>query len=142
MTAIKAPPPLRRLLAGMTIRNLDALFHPRSVALVGASNQPGSVGAVIARNLLEGGFVGPVMSVNPHETAIRSTLGYRTIADLPRAPDLAVVATPAPTVPRIVADLRELFDAAETLSAGLGNERQAPWGRRQVREAGVQPLRR
>lgn len=105
----------------MTIRNLDALFHPRSVALIGASNQAGSVGSVIARNLLEGGFAGPIMPVNPHETAIRSTLGYRTIGALPRAPDLAVIATPAPTVPQIVADLGAAgCRAAVVVSAGFG----------------------
>ena len=54
----------------MSVRNLDVLFHPRSIALVGASKQPRSVGAVLARNLLAAGFDGPVMPVNPHEIAI------------------------------------------------------------------------
>ena len=84
----------------MTIRNLDALFEPKVIALVGASNQAHSVGAVLARNLTEAGFDGPVLPVNPHEMAIGSTLNYRTVADLPETPDLAVIATPPPTVPR------------------------------------------
>jgi hypothetical protein len=57
----------------MTIRNLDFLFNPKSVALIGASKQPGSVGAVLARNLLRSGFDGPVMPVNPKYGLIEST---------------------------------------------------------------------
>ena len=49
----------------MTIRNLQFLFKPKSVALIGASKQPGSVGALVARNLFRSGFDGPVMPVNP-----------------------------------------------------------------------------
>jgi predicted CoA-binding protein len=52
------------------VRNLGALFEPKSIALIGASNQPRSVGAVTAKNLFEGGFPGPIMTVNPHEQAI------------------------------------------------------------------------
>ena len=89
----------------MTTRNLDALFTPKAIAVIGASNQPGSVGAVLARNLLESGFAGPVMAVNPHDTAVRSTLSYKSLADLPLAPDLAVIATPPATVPGLVAEL-------------------------------------
>lgn len=82
----------------MTTRNLDALFNPTAIALVGASNHPGSVGQVLARNLLESGFAGPVMPVNPHETAVRSALAYASVDLLPQPPDLAVIATPAQTV--------------------------------------------
>ncbi|HZZ87711.1 MAG TPA: acetate--CoA ligase family protein [Caulobacteraceae bacterium] len=105
----------------MTTRNLDALFSPRAIALVGASNEPGSVGAVLARNLMESGFKGPVLPVNPHETAIRSTLSYRTLSDLPIAPDLAVVATPPQSVPAIIADLAAMgCRAAVVVTAGFG----------------------
>lgn len=89
----------------MTTRNLDALFQPRAIALVGASNRPGSVGQVLARNLLESGFEGPVMPVNPHAAAVRSALAYASVAELPTPPDLAVIATPAPAVPALIAEL-------------------------------------
>ncbi|HEY9218355.1 MAG TPA: CoA-binding protein, partial [Phenylobacterium sp.] len=89
----------------MTTRNLDALFEPKAIALVGASNTPGSVGQVIAANLLESGFQGPVLPVNPKGGAIRSSLAYRTVADLPVSPDLAVIATPAAAVPGLIAEL-------------------------------------
>ena len=104
----------------MTTRNLEAFFEPHAVALVGASNQAGSVGQVLARNLMESGFKGPVMAVNPHETAIRSTVAYRSVADLPIAPDLAVIATPAQTVPALIGELAGRgCRAAVLISAGL-----------------------
>jgi acetyltransferase len=105
----------------MTTRNFDALFQPRSIALIGASNRPGSVGAVLARNLASGGFRGPIMSVNPHETAIGSTLSYRSVADLPLTPDLAVLATPPDTIPGLVAELGARgCRAAVVVTAGFG----------------------
>jgi len=105
----------------MTTRNLDALFAPHSIALIGASNEPRSVGAVLARNLLESGFAGAVLAVNPHEQAIRSTLSYKSVAELPIIPDLAVIATPAASVPQLVADLGDRgCRAAVVITAGFG----------------------
>ncbi len=89
----------------MSIRNLDAVFHPKSVALIGASNRPGSVGHVVARNLLSGGFDGPIMPVNPAHPSVAGMLAYPDVASLPMTPDLAVICTPPKTVPGIVADL-------------------------------------
>lgn len=104
----------------MTVRNLDALFHPAAIALIGASNRPGSVGQVLAKNLLESGFAGPVMPVNPHDGAIRSALAYDSVAHLPCPPDLAVIATPAPSVPGLIAELGERgCRAAVVISAGF-----------------------
>src|SRR5208282_4364376 len=98
-------PSAERTSHSMTTRNLDALFEPKSIALIGASNQPRSVGAVTAKNLFEAGFAGPIVTVNPHEQAIRSTINYHSVEELPLAPDLAVIATPPPSVPEIVASL-------------------------------------
>src|SRR3954452_2531319 len=91
--------------APMTIRNLDHLLAPASIALVGASRRPGALGAVLARNLFQGGFDGPIMPVNPHGGAIGSVLAYPDIASLPTTPDLAVIATPPPSVPGLIAEL-------------------------------------
>jgi acetyltransferase len=114
----------------MSTRNLDALFQPAAIALVGASNRPGSVGAVLARNLLEAGFRGAVMPVNPHETAIRSTPSYRAVADLPAPPDLAVVATPPHAVPKVIADLAARgCRAAVVITAGFGEAGRAEGAR-------------
>ena len=105
----------------MTTRNFDALFAPGAIALIGASNRPGSVGAVLARNLQAGGFKGPVLAVNPHETAIGSVLSYRSVADLPVTPDLAVLATPPETIPGLIAELGARgCRAAIVVTAGFG----------------------
>ncbi|MBO0664531.1 bifunctional acetate--CoA ligase family protein/GNAT family N-acetyltransferase [Jiella sp. MQZ9-1] len=105
----------------MSVRNFDALFAPRSIALIGASNRPHSVGNVVAKNLLSGGFDGAIMPVNPHAATIEGVAAFRALEALPQCPDLAVVATPAPTVPGIVADLAKMgCRAAIVISAGLG----------------------
>jgi len=67
----------------VTVRNLEALFKPRSIAIIGASRRPGSVGAVLARNLFQGGFDGPIMPVNPKHEAVEGVLCYRDIDELP-----------------------------------------------------------
>ncbi|MGZ8996593.1 MAG: CoA-binding protein, partial [Rhodospirillales bacterium] len=87
----------------MSIRNLEYLFNPSSVALIGASKRSGSIGAVVARNLFHSGFQGPVMPVNPNHKAIEGVLTYPDVASLPIAPDLAVIATPPPAVPGLIA---------------------------------------
>lgn len=110
----------------MTTRNFDALFEPKAIALVGASNQPDTVGSVLARNLFETGFRGPIMPVNPHEQAIRSAVNYRTIAELPATPDLAVIATPPATVPGLIAELGARgCRAAVVATAGFGEGERA-----------------
>jgi acetyltransferase len=89
----------------MSIRNLDAIFRPKAVALIGASNRPQSVGAVVAANLLAGGFSGPIMPVNPKHKAVGGVLAYPNVQSLPVAPDLAIICTPPQTVPGLVAEL-------------------------------------
>lgn len=111
----------------MTIRNLEFAFAPRSVALIGASPEAGSVGATIVANLQGGGFEGPVYLVNPGHRSIGGEKCYRDVASLPAAPDLAVVATPADTLPGIVSELGACgVHAAVVVTAGLSkDERQA-----------------
>ncbi|ALG70133.1 GCN5 family acetyltransferase [Azospirillum thiophilum] len=82
----------------MTVRNLDKLFKPASIALIGASRKPGTVGAVVARNLFQAGFDGPVMPVNATERAVEGVLTYKTVDSLPIAPDLGVICTAPDTV--------------------------------------------
>ena len=86
----------------MTIRNFDNLLKPASVALVGASIKAGSVGSIVARNLLQDGFKGPVWFVNPKYQAIADHPCYPSVAALPHAPDLAVLVTPPPTIPALI----------------------------------------
>ena len=72
----------------MTIRNLEAVFKPKSIALIGASDKPGSIGAILAENLLAAGFKGEVMPVNPKYGKIRGLKTYPDVASLPQAVDL------------------------------------------------------
>ena len=83
----------------MSIRHLDSLFDPHSVAVIGASDRPASVGATVWRNLREGGFAGPRWAVNPKRATIGGELAFASVAALPAAPELAVVCTPAAAVP-------------------------------------------
>ena len=78
----------------MSIRNLDKLLEPKSIALIGATPKPGSVGSVLARNLFHAGFAGPILPVNPKYDAIEGVFAYRDVASLPAVPDLAVICTP------------------------------------------------
>ncbi|WP_372084935.1 bifunctional acetate--CoA ligase family protein/GNAT family N-acetyltransferase [Tistrella mobilis] len=105
----------------MTIRNLDAIFDPKAVAVIGASTRPGSVGRMVMRNLLDGGFAGPIMPVNPRYNSVEGVLAYRTIADLPVTPDLALICTPPEQVPEMVRQAGQRgVRAAVLIGAGLG----------------------
>ena len=70
----------------MTIRNLDKLFSPKSVAMIGASNRPRALGDLVMRNLLKGGFTGPIIPVNPKSEAVAGVLAYPNIENLPVVP--------------------------------------------------------
>lgn len=105
----------------MTIRNLKYLFQPESVALIGASRTPHSIGAVLARNLFNSGFEGVVMPVNPKYRAIEGVLAYPEVDSLPMIPDLAVLSTPPGTVPELVGQLAECgTKAVVIITAGFG----------------------
>src|SRR5690349_6839055 len=105
----------------MSVRNLEALFNPRSIALLGASARPGSVGAVTLRNLLRAGFAGRIDLVNPRQASLSGRPVYPDVAALPEAPDLAVIATPPDTVPGLIAALGARgTKAAVVITAGFG----------------------
>ena len=110
----------------MSVRNLEHLFAPRSVAVIGASSRPHSVGATVLRNVVEGGFKGPVYPVNPKYDSLEGLRTYPDVAALPEAPGLAIICTPAATGPGIVRQLGEAGTrAAIILSAGLGAHKDA-----------------
>jgi acetyltransferase len=105
----------------VTVRNLEFLLNPKAIALVGASKVPSSVGAVLARNLFNGGFDGPVMPVNPSYRVIESVLTYPDIESLPVTPDVAVVSSPPDELPGIIAQLGVRgVRASVVVSAGVG----------------------
>ncbi len=122
----------------MSIHNLDALFQPNSIALIGASQRAGSVGAAVARNLFRTGFDGPVMPVNPKHQAIEGVLAYPDVESLPLTPDLAVLATPPDSIPDSVEELgRRGTRAAVVITAGFegGEDSEGGERRRRLMEA-------
>ena len=107
----------------MSTRNFDKLFRPASVAVVGATPRPKSIGAQVMDNLLHGGFSGPIMPVNPNHESVCGVLAYKDVASLPMVPDLAVICTPPETVLDLVEELCERgVRAAVVLTAGLRDE--------------------
>ncbi|MFO0964878.1 MAG: bifunctional acetate--CoA ligase family protein/GNAT family N-acetyltransferase [Gemmataceae bacterium] len=109
--------------------SLDPFFKPDSIAVVGASVTPGAVGSIIMRNLIENPFGGVVYPINPKRRAVHGVYCYPNLKALPEAPDLAVIATPAATVPGMIGDCIERgVKAAIVISAGfseLGAEGRA-----------------
>jgi acetyltransferase len=100
---------------------LEGLFNPRSVAVVGASEQPGSVGARVFANLVSGGFAGTVVPVNPNHGELAGRRCYASLNDVEEEIDLVVIATPAKTVGAIIRDCGEAgILSAIVLSAGFG----------------------
>lgn len=86
----------------MSIHHLDRIFHPRAVAVIGASDREHSAGAALMRNLLGGGFKGPVYPVNPRHKTVGDLTCHPSIVDIGQPVDLAVIATRITNVPHIV----------------------------------------
>ena len=104
----------------MSIRNLHSLLEPASVVVIGASDHVSSVGATVWRNLRAGAFKGLIYGVNPHHDMLDGVVIYPTVAELPMAPDLAILCTPPATVAGLVAELgRRGTKAAIVMTAGL-----------------------
>jgi acetyltransferase len=114
-------------------RPLDALFSPRCVAVIGASERPGSVGRTLLWNLLRSPFGGTVYPVNPRRHSVLGVHCFASVAEVPEPVDLAVIATPAPGVPDVVAAcVAAGVRAAIVISAGfreVGPEGEALEGR-------------
>jgi acetyltransferase len=92
----------------VSIRNLDKIFNPQRVAVIGASDSVSSVGYTVLRNLIGSGFRGIVYPVNHKRESVQGIAAYKDVASLPHAPDLAIICTPAPTVPGIIRACGEL----------------------------------
>ncbi|HEY4802454.1 MAG TPA: CoA-binding protein, partial [Paraburkholderia sp.] len=90
----------------MTVRNLDAVFQPKSVAVIGASRRPGSVGSMVWQRLVEGGFTSPLWAVNPRHAGDFEAFDGRPVladaGDLPEAPGVAIICTRPATWPALV----------------------------------------
>jgi acetyltransferase len=105
---------------------LDAMFHPKSIAIIGAKDDPGSVARTIQKNLIDGGFKGPLYPVNPKRDQV---LGLKCYPHVPQEVDLAVIVAPAKAVPAIIKEcVVAKTKACVIISAGfkeIGKEGEA-----------------
>jgi len=101
-------------------QTLDAIFSPNNVAVIGATETLGSVGRTIVWNLISSPFGGAVFPVNPKRPSVMGIKAYPSIADLPEPVDLAVIVTPAPSVPGIISECVDAgVKGAIVISAGF-----------------------
>jgi acetyl coenzyme A synthetase (ADP forming)-like protein len=105
---------------------LHRILYPRSIAVIGASRKPESVGAAVVRNLIASGFRGPIYPVNPAATTIQDRTAYSGIEAVPDRVDLAIVAVPAARALEVAEQCgRTGVPAMVILSAGFGEDGQA-----------------
>ena len=121
---------------------LDAIFRPRSVAVIGATEKEGSVGRTVLWNLISSPFGGTVFPVNPKRPSVLGIKAYPSLADIPDAVDLAVIVTPATSAPGLMAECAAKgVKGAIIISAGfreIGPE-GAELERRVLRRARARP---
>jgi acetyltransferase len=99
---------------------LDAIFSPRNVAVIGATERPGSVGRTILWNLISNPFGGTVYPINPTRPNVLGIRSYPDVRSLPEVPDLVVIVTPSKTVPGIIKDCVDIgVPGAIIISAGF-----------------------
>ncbi|WP_051327765.1 GNAT family N-acetyltransferase [Desulfatirhabdium butyrativorans] len=111
----------------MGIQELDKMFRPRSVAVVGASPNTAKLGGIVLKNLAQRGFGGDIYPVNPIHTEIGHLKCYGSITDVEERVDLAILATPAPSLPEIMHECvkARVRGAIVLTSAGKKDERIA-----------------
>src|ERR1035437_469571 len=86
------------------VHELDSLFKPKSIAIIGASSKELSIGNVILKNLVHFGYTGKIYPINPKEPEVRGIKAYPTIFDVPGTIDLAHVIIPSKFVPQMIED--------------------------------------
>ena len=84
--------------------DLDFLFRPKHVAIVGASRTPGKLGHSVLKNLVNGGYTGRVSAINPTAAEVEGKAGYRSLKELPERADCAFLAIPAAAIADAVRD--------------------------------------
>lgn len=106
----------------MGLLHLDRMLNPKSIAVVGASERPESVGAAVMRNLVEGGFPGAVYPINPRRSSVWGLQAYNDLQSAPSPVDLAIVATPMETVPSIIKECGATGVAGAVILSAGGRE--------------------
>jgi len=113
----------------MSTRNLDKVFDPKSIAVIGASNKKGSVGYILLRNLIGAEYEGVVFPVNVSAPAVQGIQAYASISQVPRKVDLAIIAVPAKAVPQTVRECGEAGVAGAVIVSS-GFREVGPEGRK------------
>jgi acetyl coenzyme A synthetase (ADP forming)-like protein len=104
-----------------TVASLRAFVEPKSIAVIGASQKPGSIGNILFRNILQNGYNGVLYPVNPNAKVIASVRSYASILEIPEEVDLAVVVVPAKAVYKTVQECgRKGVKGVVVISAGFG----------------------
>ena len=104
----------------ITRRDLDVFFQPRSVAVIGATDREGHVGRTVLWNLISSPFGGTVYPVNPKKSSVLGIKAYPNVASLPEPPELAVMTTPAETIPGLIEECAAVeVRGAVVISAGF-----------------------
>lgn len=102
------------------MKNLDSIFSPRSVAVIGASSTPGKVGHDLTANILRGGYKGVLYPVNPTARAVHSIRAYPAISDVPDSVDLSMIILPPPAAVKAVEEsVRKGVRGIVIVSAGF-----------------------
>lgn len=104
---------------------LDALFYPKTIAVIGASNQKESVGRTVFENFLKSKFKNNVFAVNPNHSKVLGKKSFKSVKDIPKTIDLAVIVVPARFVPRVTREcVEKKAKAVIIISAGFAEVRE------------------
>src|SRR5579871_4632725 len=118
--SMQASKPARKKFSHGRSQPLDIFFSPKTVAVIGATETPGSVGRTVLWNLVTNPFGGTVYPVNPKRPNVLGIKAYKSVADIPEPVDLAVVVTPPPSIPGIIRECGENgVQGAIVISAGF-----------------------
>ena len=89
------------------VKDIESIISPRSIAVVGATNRPGSVGLAVFSNILFGGYQGVLYPVNPKAQSVHSVKAFPSLSSIPDSVDMAVVIVPRELVPSIIEEAAE-----------------------------------
>ena len=120
---------------------LKAMCEPRSIAIIGRDRQSNDPASLLTRNLINAGFQGPVLPVDPHRHTVAGVLAYRAVAALPEIPELAIITTPIPESPALISELGARGTRAVLLISNDVQSCQADSALRQTLLAAAKPHR-
>ena len=104
-----------------TVKNLDCVFKPKRVAIIGASPDPKKIGHQIIKNVIDGGYEGEIIPINPNAVSVLGHKAYKSLSDVPEGVDLVVIAIPAPFVIAAMEECaRRKVGAVAIITSGFG----------------------